>query len=42
MEFMVASDAGEDLVVNCPICRYAANLEKAVSNPTALPIEERS
>ena len=33
MEFMVASDAGEDLVVNCPACRYAANLEKAVSNP---------
>src|SRR5579863_9215674 len=34
MEFMVASDAGEDLVVNCPSCLYAANLEKAVSNPT--------
>ncbi len=31
LEFMVASDAGEDLVVNCPACRYAANLEKAVS-----------
>jgi len=28
MEFMVASDAGEDLVVNCPACGYAANLEK--------------
>src|SRR6202522_2643968 len=35
MEFMVASDAGEDLVVNCPACLYAANLEKAVSSPTA-------
>jgi prolyl-tRNA synthetase len=35
MEFMVASDAGEDLVVNCPACLYAANLEKAVSVPTA-------
>jgi prolyl-tRNA synthetase len=34
MEFMVASEAGEDLVVNCPNCLYAANLEKAVSNPT--------
>jgi prolyl-tRNA synthetase len=33
MEFMVASDAGEDLVVNCPTCLYAANLEKAVSTP---------
>jgi prolyl-tRNA synthetase len=35
MEFMVASDAGEDLVVNCPSCHYAANLEKAVSTNTA-------
>jgi prolyl-tRNA synthetase len=30
-EFMVASDAGEDLVVRCKGCGYAANLEKAVS-----------
>ena len=30
-EFMVASDAGEDLVAMCPKCGYAANLEKAVS-----------
>ena len=35
MEFMVASDAGEDLVVNCPNCGYAANLEKAVSHADA-------
>src|SRR4051794_29019014 len=35
MEFMVASEAGEDLVVNCPSCHYAANLEKAVSTPSA-------
>jgi prolyl-tRNA synthetase len=34
-EFMVRSDAGEDFVVRCPSCRYAANLEKAVSRPTA-------
>jgi prolyl-tRNA synthetase len=40
MEFMVASDAGEDLVVNCPACRYAANLEKAVSNPAAPGIDD--
>jgi prolyl-tRNA synthetase len=40
MEFMVASDAGEDLVVNCPVCLYAANLEKAVSVPTPLAIED--
>src|SRR6266852_3351719 len=32
-EFMVASDAGEDFVVNCPATGYAANLEKAVSRP---------
>jgi prolyl-tRNA synthetase len=40
MEFMVASDAGEDLVVNCPVCLYAANLEKAVSVPAPPPIED--
>src|SRR6266478_5496943 len=34
-EFMVASDAGEDFVVRCPSCGYAANLEKAVSRATA-------
>jgi prolyl-tRNA synthetase len=30
-EFMVASDAGEDLVAVCPGCGHAANLEKAVA-----------
>ncbi len=30
-EFMVRSDAGEDLVVRCKGCGYAANLEKAVA-----------
>ncbi len=30
-EFMVYSDAGEDLVASCPQCGYAANLEKATS-----------
>ncbi len=33
-EFMVHSDAGEDWVVTCPKCGYAANLEKAVSVAT--------
>jgi prolyl-tRNA synthetase len=28
-EFMVPSNAGEDLVVHCPSCGYSANLEKA-------------
>jgi len=30
-EFMVYSDAGEDLVASCAKCRYAANVEKATS-----------
>lgn len=30
-EFMVLSDAGEDFVVSCEKCGYAANLEKATS-----------
>ncbi len=34
-EFMVASDAGEDLVAHCTNCGYAANLEKAVSKHSA-------
>jgi prolyl-tRNA synthetase len=36
-EFMVYTDAGEDLIVSCPTGDYAANLEKATSQ---LPIEE--
>lgn len=30
-EFMVASDAGEDDVIMCPGCGYAANVERATS-----------
>jgi prolyl-tRNA synthetase len=30
-EFVVYTDAGEDFIVSCPNCRYAANLEKATS-----------
>ncbi len=30
-EFMVSTEAGEDLVVTCTNCGYAANLEKATS-----------
>jgi prolyl-tRNA synthetase len=33
-EFMIASEAGEDFVVHCKSCGYAANLEKAASLPT--------
>ncbi|HXS95225.1 MAG TPA: proline--tRNA ligase [Candidatus Limnocylindrales bacterium] len=34
-EFMVASDAGEDLVAICNNCGYAANVEKAQAQPVA-------
>jgi len=30
-EFMARTPAGEDLIVNCESCGYAANLEKAIS-----------
>jgi prolyl-tRNA synthetase len=35
-EFMVYTDAGEDLVVSCPQCGYAANIEKATSRLEAV------
>src|SRR5580693_1706155 len=35
-EFMVYTDAGEDLIASCPVCGYAANLEKATSRLDAL------
>ncbi|TQS39514.1 proline--tRNA ligase [Cryptosporangium phraense] len=31
VEFMCPSSAGEDLIVRCPSCGYAANVEKATS-----------
>jgi prolyl-tRNA synthetase len=34
-EFMVRSEAGEDLVVRCKACDYAANLEKAIAKASA-------
>jgi len=37
-EFMVYTDAGEDLIASCPVCQYAANLEKATS--LLAPVEE--
>jgi len=39
-EFMVASPAGEDFVVVCPACHYAANVEKAVSSLHPLAITD--
>ncbi len=35
-EFMVYTDAGEDLIASCPTCSYAANLEKATSQLAAV------
>ena len=42
-EFMVLADTGEDTIVICRQCSYAANLEKAAcAPPTAVPsLEER-
>jgi prolyl-tRNA synthetase len=37
-EFMVYTDAGEDLIASCPICGYAANTEKA--NSLLAPVTE--
>jgi prolyl-tRNA synthetase len=36
VEFTVVSDAGEDWVVSCEACGYAANIEKAVSQVDAV------
>jgi prolyl-tRNA synthetase len=35
IEFMLLTDSGEDLVVTCSECNYAANLEKAVARSLA-------
>ena len=35
-EFMVYTNAGEDLIASCPVCGYAANTEKAVSRLDSL------
>jgi prolyl-tRNA synthetase len=35
-EFMVLADSGENAVVYCPECSYAANLEKAECRPQAI------
>ena len=46
-EFMVLAESGEDAIVSCDSCRYAANVEKAESRPMQvvagtemLPIEK--
>lgn len=32
-EFMVLANSGEETIINCPACGYAANKEKAEGNP---------
>jgi prolyl-tRNA synthetase len=39
-EFMVKTDAGEDLIATCESCGYAANVEKATSRIAAVADEE--
>jgi prolyl-tRNA synthetase len=39
-EFMVPSDAGEDFVAVCPLCHYAANLEKAIAHATPPAVDD--
>ena len=41
-EFAVPSDAGEDLIVVCESCGYAANLEKALSKPQEPSVPDAS
>ncbi|MBK5276800.1 MAG: proline--tRNA ligase [Desulfuromonadales bacterium] len=35
-EFMVLADSGEDAIVSCDSCRYAANVEKAEVRPVSV------
>lgn len=39
-EFMVLADTGEDFIIHCPHCNYAANIEKAVNKTKTTPIIE--
>ena len=39
-EFMVLADTGEDTLVICKKCTYAANMEKATAMPPVAPTEE--
>ena len=36
-EFMVLADSGEDAIVSCNGCQYAANIEKAEARPLGAP-----
>jgi prolyl-tRNA synthetase len=41
-EFICPSPSGEDLIVSCPECGYAANIEKAMSRLAAVDDSERA
>jgi prolyl-tRNA synthetase len=41
-EFICPSPSGEDLIVRCPECGYAANIEKATSRLAAVDDSERA
>ena len=41
-EFMLIADSGEDTIICCPNCSYAANVEKAQSTKPSLEIEPPS
>src|SRR5579859_2914542 len=41
-EFVCPSPSGEDLIVRCPDCGYAANIEKAMSRLAAVDDSERA
>src|SRR5713226_655562 len=41
-EFVCPSPSGEDLIVRCPECGYAANIEKAMSGLAAVDDSERA
>jgi prolyl-tRNA synthetase len=40
IDFMVPSENGEDSLVRCPGCSYAAHLDKAVAGVTAPPVAD--
>jgi prolyl-tRNA synthetase len=42
IEFVCLSPSGEDLIVHCPECGYAANIEKATSRLAAADDSERT
>ncbi len=40
LEFMVPAETGEDTIVTCPKCGYAANAEKAAFDKGKFPVEQ--